>query len=97
ATVTGVQTCALPIYPKILDSGQGLRSHSRQIRCQCQVVGKCVDRGWILDFRSAAQSRANHRIRWCGRIVVGKPHIGLYEAGISRSEERRVGEEREMM
>src|SRR5205823_8246636 len=80
--VTGVQTCALPIYPHRLQLALAKFFPDVPIT----VVNKGVPR----------QSTRQMVGRFATDVIPEDPILVVWETGISRSEERRVGKERRL-
>src|SRR5207249_8497597 len=85
--VTGVQTCALPIFQPFRRVVKGIRI----IRCPWINTGK-----WIPKYPALTQSRDAHLAPWSGEKAMCPGRIAKAAhdlAGVGRSEERRVGKE----
>src|SRR2546430_13095343 len=80
-TVTGVQTCALPIYSSWLAA----RSAQRPVR---PYADGSVSRGKY----ASHQQRSHIRELWCEATVVSSYPVRMVDSPC-RSEERRVGKE----
>src|SRR5207248_8493069 len=89
-TVTGVQTCALPIYSRVIVHVVDTASDA-DVRVVAALAGGTVGRAlplihsWVVDVPNPAlNALANHPL--VDRVSLDRPIVG-------RSEERRVGKE----
>src|SRR5207248_5501839 len=85
-TVTGVQTCALPIF-----TPSGLRT-SHEVRFAVTLVIRPPVGGKTCSFHRASRTAASRAFCWPKMTACGL-FAALVKSGRMRSEERRVGKE----
>src|SRR3546814_18607597 len=83
ALVTGVQTCALPIYPDVRRMLWRMRAQTEAARALTYYAAAQIDFGKLGD--EAAAMRAD--------ILIPLVQAHATDIGCERSEERRVGKE----
>src|SRR3546814_15587048 len=94
ALVTGVQTCALPIWPEHLTvdtEGQGIKTAVGVVEptgANTEVYSRFCDVDLISIFRERHDFSAGDSLR----LMPDHERTNLFDAG-TRSEERRVGKE----